>query len=281
MALLDTPRPSRLALFATIVALAAAPVGCRGQEEGFAASLDRDDVVPAATVGSTTIYVHRNMDAVAGLKPQLLETVRLGLDSIGRYVPVRDLEVRIMVFPDPVLPMYGLSGVASTTRIDIFLDPEHPNLQQGIREALIPTLAHEYHHALRERALAYGATLFDAMITEGLAEQFVTEVTGRRPPWAGPRPPEWLAHWRDRAAEVWCGRDYDHAAWFVGTTDAIPRGTGFEVGSSIVGEYLEAHPDAAPSTLYATPGRVFMPADLRDDPVADCWWDGALSTASI
>lgn len=97
---LDTPRPSQLALLAAVVALAAT-VSCRGQDEGFAASLDRDDVVPAGTVGSTTIYVHRNLDAVAELKPQMLETVRLGLDSIGRHVPVRDLEVRIMVLPDP------------------------------------------------------------------------------------------------------------------------------------------------------------------------------------
>lgn len=274
MPLRDTPRPSHLALLAAIAALAA-PVSCRGQEEGFAASLDRDDVVPAATVGGTTIYVHRNLDAVAELKPQLLETVGLGLDSIGRHVPVRDLEVRIMVFPDPVLPMYGLSGVADATRIDIFLDPEHPNLRQGIREALVPTLIHEFHHVLRERALGYGTTLFDALITEGLAEQFVTEVTGRRPPWAGPGSTEGVVHWRDRAAEVWCSRDFDHAAWFVGTTDVIPRGTGFAVGSSMVGEYLEAHPDAAPSDLFAAPSRVFMPADLRDDPVADCWRDGA------
>jgi len=234
------------------------------------APFDRDAVL-AATIGTTAIYFHRNTGDVDSLEPLLLDAIRLALDSIGRVVPVTNVQLRVVVLPEAVLPGFGLSGAVDSSRIDLFLDPTHPNLRLGIAEALTPTLAHEFHHVLRNRTAGYGTTLLGAMVSEGLAEHFVIEVTGRPAPWTGSLTQETRGYWRRRAAAIWCSRDFDHAAWFIATVGDIPRGTGFEVGADIVGEYLAAHPGERPSALHAAPTRLFLPAELRGDAVADCW----------
>ncbi|NJD11403.1 MAG: hypothetical protein FIB01_13520 [Gemmatimonadetes bacterium] len=230
-----------------------------------------EDATLAATVGTTAIYFHRSLAAVDSLQPRLLAAIRLALDAIGRVVPVSNVRIRVVVLPEAVLPAFGVSGVADSSRIDLFLDPEHPNLRNGIQQALLPTIAHEYHHVLRNRTSAYGNTLYEAMVSEGLAEEFVREVTGRPAPWTGSLPPDVRAHWRREAEAIWCREQYDQGAWFIGTGGTMPRGTGFEIGADIVGEYLATHPGARPSALAGAPARMFLPNALRGDPVADCW----------
>lgn len=51
---------------------------------------------------------------------------------------------------------------------------------------------------------------------------------------------------------------YDHGAWFHGTSDSIPRRTGYAVGFEFVRRYLEANPGSRASGLVAQPDVSFL-----------------------
>ena len=136
----------------------------------YAEVLDQDDVVLAVTIGSNRIYFHRNTVCVDSLKPLIIDRIRKSVQEIGRFVAVENVEFRVMVFPERTLPSKGMSGAApNTDQVYILLDPDHPRLVKSLSEETIATVAHEYHHTLRKRTTGFGASLFDALVSEGLA----------------------------------------------------------------------------------------------------------------
>ncbi len=222
--------------------------------------LDQDDVVLAETIGSNTICFHRNTACVDSLRPLILDRIRLSVREIDEFIPFENVEIRVMVFPERTLPTKGMSGAApNSEQIYILLDPDHPRLTTSLSEEMVATLAHEYHHTSRKRTIEFGSCLFDAIVSEGLAEHFVMEVTGEQPPWATPVGEESFAYWRSEAEKGWFNADYDYLAWFIGLNSDIPRGTGYELGRRIIGEYLGAHPGERASTLASAPAKQFLP----------------------
>ena len=222
--------------------------------------LDQDDVVLVDSVGTNRICFHRNTTSVVCLQSLIIDRIKLAADSIGQIIKLTDVEFRVVVFPERTIPSKGLSGAApNTEHIYILLNPDHERLAKSIADELVATIAHEYHHTLRYRTVGYGSNLFEAMVSEGLADHFAREVAGEDPPWATPVDEEELAFWREEAEKDWFNPDYDHLAWFIGLNSDIPRGTGYEIGRRIVREYLATHPDERPSTLYATAANEFLP----------------------
>lgn len=226
----------------------------------YAEVLDQDDVVLVETIGSNSICFHRNTACVDSLRSLILDRIRRSVEEIGRLIPVENVEFRVMVFPERTLPSKGMSGAApNTDQIYILLDPHHPRLTTSLSEEMVATLAHEYHHTSRKRTIGFSSSLFDAIVSEGLAEHFVIEVTGQWPPWADPVDEESFAYWRTEAENTWFTEEYDYLAWFIGLNSAIPRGTGYELGRRIIGEYLAAHPDERASMLFDVPSEQFLP----------------------
>ena len=222
--------------------------------------LDQDDVVLAEIIGSNRISFHRNTACVDSLKQLIIARIRQSVQEIGRFIEVENVEFRVMVFPERTLPSKGMSGAApNTSQIYILLDPDHPRLKTSLSEELVATLAHEYHHTSRKREVEFGSNLFEAIVSEGLAEHFVMEVTGEQPPWAEPVDEETFAYWRSEAEKDWFNSDYDYLAWFIGLNSDIPRGTGYELGRRIIGEYLTAHPGERASKLFGAPAEQFLP----------------------
>jgi len=221
--------------------------------------LDQDDVILVDTINSNRICFHRNIQNVDSLQSIIIEKLKLSVHEIGKIIDVTDVEFRVLIFPERTLPSKGISGVApNTEHIYLLLDLDHPRLFKSIEEELVATMAHEYHHTLRKRAIGNVKTLFDAIISEGLADHFAIEVTGEQPPWATPVDEEIFAKWQKKAEEEWFNEDFDYFAWFIGLNSDIPRGTGYEIGRRIVAEYLEKYPNKKPSTLFMSPSSDFL-----------------------
>lgn len=222
--------------------------------------LDQDDVVLVDSVGSNRITFHRNTSSVDHLRPLIVDRIKLAVDSISRVLEVIDVEFRVLIFPERTIPAKGMSGAApNEDHIYILLDPDHPRLAKSLSEELVPTIAHEYHHTLRKRTVGYVSNLFEAFVSEGLADHFAEEITGETPPWSDPPPEEVVVAWRAEAERVWLEPQFDYAAWFVGLNSDIPRGTGYAIGRRIVEEYLASHPNQRASTLFDVSAREFFP----------------------
>ena len=226
----------------------------------FPAELDLDDVVCVESVGSNRICFHSNTAGVEWLKPLVVDRIKRAIREVGETVPVEQVEFRVAVFPQRALPYHGVGGTAADAEhIDILLDPGHPRFARTLADDLVAMVAHLYHHNLRYRTVGFGDNLFEAMVSEGLAEQFCIEVTGEESPWATKFADEKLLRWWSRAEKTWLEPGFDHDAWFAGHGWRLPRGVGYEIGSRIVAHYLASNPEARPSTLYDTPAEVFLP----------------------
>lgn len=222
--------------------------------------LDQDDVVCVDSVGTNKICFHTNTECVDPLKQLIITRIKEGIKKISKLIDVEDVEFRVIVFPERTIPDKGMSGASpNNEHIYILLNPDHPRLKKSLDEELIATLAHEYHHTARRRAVGYGNNLFDSIVSEGLAEHFAIEVTEEPLPWISPISEEEFLHWQSEAKKMWFNSEYDHLAWFIGLNSEIPRGTGYEIGRRLIADYLATHPDEKASGLYSTKSKEFLP----------------------
>ena len=125
-----------------------------------------------------SVFFHRNMSQVdSSYYPAIIKNIKLGIDSTSKIIEVKNVEFRVIVFPERTIPRLGMSGAApNDTHIYILLNPNHPKFDEAINTHIVQTIPHEYHHTLRYRTVGYGNNLFEAMISEGLACFFAMEV---------------------------------------------------------------------------------------------------------
>lgn len=184
------------------------------------------------------------------------------ITEAGRLVDIGVLRIRVIVDPSRVIPEIAAGGFApDQVEILIFVDPASDAWPIALDLELRRQMAHELHHTLRRRAVGYGSTLGEAVVSEGLADHFSIEVFGGEvPPWSAALDGEALAEWVARVEDAWDQRPYDHATWFFGGPET-PRWTGYAVGFEVVGRHLEADPSRRPSALVGTPESSFRPED--------------------
>jgi len=223
--------------------------------------LNQDDVVLVDSLGTNKIFFHRNMSSVKTLYyPQIIKNIKMGIDSTSKLIEVRDVEFRVMVFPERTIPRIGMSGAAPDDKhIYILLDPDHPKFEEAINVHIVQTIPHEYHHTLRYRTVGYGRNLFESMISEGLACHFAMEVCKiDTPGYCKALSTEQFTEWKGKAEKIWFNPEYDHLEWFVGLKMTIPPNTGYTVGFRMVSEYLHKHPTETAASLYKTPADIFL-----------------------
>lgn len=106
----------------------------------------------------------------------------------------------------------------------------------------------------------YGWTLGEALVSEGLAGQFVSRLFNSQPePWECAVTNEVLAaNLPDNATLV--GNGHDHRAWFFGFGGRYPRWLGYTLGYHIVGDWLEAGADLSGDTWINVPAHVVIDA---------------------
>jgi uncharacterized protein YjaZ len=191
------------------------------------------------------------------IETALSETLR----KITAIMPVDNIDIIISDYPRHIIPGLGLGGVAWTAyRAELHIDTKFPNIKAQIQKRLPQTIAHELLHCIREQSLGESKTLLEAIIDDGLADQFSVEITRLEPgAWSVAVKGEKLQELLKKAKKEFGNRKYDHENWFFGRGKRdIPHWTGYSLGFYLVGEYLKKHPDAKASTLYNLPAKEFI-----------------------
>src|SRR6266852_4448589 len=101
-----------------------------------------------------------------------------GVEAVSALLPVSNIDV--VVRADPfVLPETGMGSYSpSADVVYLTIDPANPNLFTDFDAEFLTTLGHELHHCMRHGGPGYGGTLGEALVTEGLACHFETELRG-------------------------------------------------------------------------------------------------------
>lgn len=82
------------------------------------------------------------------------------LDIVQPLLGVSDLRIAVVADPGQVIPEVGLGGFnPNEHEVRLYVDPSRPDLEAVLRAEVMPTLAHEIHHAMRRRTVGYGSTL--------------------------------------------------------------------------------------------------------------------------
>lgn len=177
------------------------------------------------------------MDAAGQLPSELAaELTALAEAALTRHAAALRLDgVDVAVYVTPwTLPETGVGGYAPLGHwVQLTLTPENPNFAGCWRREVPATLAHELHHARRWQGPGYGATLLEALVSEGLAQHYEAGVRGEAPRYARAEYP--LDDLWAQAQPELDAAGYDHAAWFFGSDDRrLPRWAGYALGYQLV-----------------------------------------------
>lgn len=174
--------------------------------------------------------------------------------TVSRLITPPRLDVLIQRLPGETIPEMGLMGRAyRSTMFCMTIDPDNPNWLPSLRNgALHRQIIHEVHHCLRMAGPGYGWTLGEALVSEGLAGQFVRHLLGSDPePWENALNCADLlqapADLKDLQAAY-----YNHSEWFFGS-GAHPKWLGYALGYQMVGRWLASVGDIDAATWINVP----------------------------
>ena len=194
--------------------------------------------------------------SLAQFRPELIREFEVAYEAIAQLLPPPRLDILIQGLPGETLPELGLVGRAyRSTMFSMTLDPDNPNFLTSLRSgALRRHMVHEVHHCLRMAGPGYGWTLGEAMVSEGLAGQFVRQVLGSEPEqWERAlAPQELLSAPVDR--QLLESTYYDHSEWFFGT-GARPRWLGYTLGYQMVEAWLAKQGEVDAATWVNVPAQ--------------------------
>lgn len=183
-------------------------------------------------------------------------------EKILNKIPINNLDIIIADDPYSAIPEIGIGGYThSPNFVVISLNPEFPSFKNTIEKELIDTLAHEFHHAARWRAIGYGETLLEAMISEGLADHFAMEVTKKKylQPWDKALSRKQIKSFMKKAKKEFHNKNYSHKEWFFGSKNrGIPKWTAYALGFYLINNYLKNNPNMKASKLYSTKTEEFI-----------------------
>ncbi len=208
------------------------------------------------------IHILSSLKDLEGFAIELKSIAKSVEFSIQKLLPIEDIDVVFYDNPEGTLKESGIGGYTPCANVIFFsLDPKNPNFKQGLKDELPFQLAHEINHAIRFRTPIVKETLFEAMISEGLADHFAMEITGRS------TPPAWSTALTNRQKEEllkkatteWNLPTYDHNAWFYGSEiKKIPRWTAYTLGYDLVSSYLQKNPKIKASKIISADASLFV-----------------------
>jgi hypothetical protein len=242
-------RGAAVALAATIVTVTLATVTCGGTSP----------TTPGGPGSGSSLTIRFVDDSLAAREGVIRRELEGAFELASRQIAIDGLEI-VVDATLHVIPGWGVGGSAPAPgrRIEISLAPslDEPTLV----ERLPSIAAHELHHAARHRTpVGYGTTLLEAMVSEGLADQYASELYGRPlPPWVTALSDPEIARWLERALPELDSPTYDHGAWFFGS-GSIPRWAGYTIGLRLVSDYIAAHPGSTAVSLVGADADLFKP----------------------
>ncbi len=210
------------------------------------------------------IFVLTATGRLGKYKSDIVSAAGTAIKIIRNKMPLPEIDVVFRDNPENTIPNLGIGGFSNANYVAVALDPDFKNFDETIKEEIIRTLAHEFHHCARWDSVGYGNTIFEALVTEGLADHFDIEVTGKKPQaWDTALSPRQLPNmknlvekeFRNKPRNFWKSQ----REWFFGSKEKkIPKWTGYTLGFNIVKTYLERNPDKKPSQLFDVKAREFL-----------------------
>ena len=204
-------------------------------------------------VGDVTIRMSM-IDGFAGLRKDLQRVTKNAIEQTSRHLSLHELTIRIKNDPKKVIPGHAHAGWTHSAKdVQIKLNPNFSDKKHLLQGEFPRSVSHELHHAVRNKALpGEKRSLGSALIKEGLATVFETEVWGGTPSdWAKPLSKEQMQSLLEKVIVESEDPNYNHGRWFFGTSD-LPRWAGYSIGVSLIKEYIRLHPNETAATLVAT-----------------------------
>lgn len=173
-----------------------------------------------------------------------------------KLIPVHETQFAINTRPKGIIPCVGVGGSCfSKDTVSLDVDPALDLADEKKRRLIRYTVAHELHHAARWHSVGCGRSLGDALIFEGLADHFASEMEPSvEMPWTRPMNAFFRSSCRLQFLVVSRRPFFCHNTWFYRGSRwrAIPRWAGYALGYEIVGRYLRRTGMSA-SACHATP----------------------------
>ena len=215
---------------------------------------------PAPAPSALTLVVRDAADLGAQL-PAIEALLRQTFLEVDGALDVGPLTSVVTVDPARTIPGWGLGGYTLGPReIELVFDPQFPRLDELLTERLPHIVAHELHHAVRWRDPGPYRTLLEAMVSEGLADDFALELLGGPlPPWSNAFPRREGSRYLDRARPEFDSTRFDFGAWFFGLGTDLPPWTGYTLGYRLVRDYRADHPATPAAQLVSAPADAFRP----------------------
>ena len=176
---------------------------------------------------------------LSGYRAEITAAFEQAHRTVSTMIPPPRLDIIVQRLAGETIPEMGIAGRAyRSTMFSMTVDLDNPNFIRSLSDgALHRQIVHEVHHCMRMAGPGYGFTLGEALVSEGLAGQFVRHLMGSEPePWERAVTAEVLQAALPGAEEL-ASFHYDHAAWFFGT-GARPRWVGYTLGYQIAGRWL-------------------------------------------
>ena len=183
----------------------------------------------------------------------ITESFQDSIRAITKILQVDNVDV-VIQHSVHVIPETGMVGYSPTAdRAFLSIDPENKNLSKSFGVEFLATLGHELHHCSRHNGPGYGKTLKEALISEGLACHFETELRdGAGPFYASTLSRNECSEFFKRMSPELEIEKYNHNAWFFGSKKLkIPKHCGYSVDYNLVNNYI-AKNNIAASKLWST-----------------------------
>ncbi|MEL6596268.1 MAG: DUF2268 domain-containing putative Zn-dependent protease [Pseudomonadota bacterium] len=208
-----------------------------------------------------TVHYLNARAALDPVLPQINRTLVATEERLAKVVTLPRLDLVVQATPGFGIPQLGHVGHAPRAGVIMLsFDPENPNMRRNLDGPLSRMIAHEIHHALRWDAAHYGRTLGEALVSEGLAGQFVREVYGTEPePWECAIDDSLIPTLAGAALREWADPEYDHARWFFGSGH-LPNWAGYSLGYAMAHLWLAGTQGARASTAADIPADALLPA---------------------
>lgn len=206
----------------------------------------------------TTLHILNSGGQLDNIHSRIEACFASSFAVIAQLIPLRDIDVVVYQDTRQVIPETGICGFSpSHDRVLIAIDPLHPRVADNFEIEFKSMLGHELHHCARWVGPGYGKTLREALVSEGLACSFESELRGGEVPfYAKSLSPSQLEKANTKALGLPMRGSYDHPSWFFGT-GTLPRHAGYSLGYHIVSRYISTHKNPA-SKLTQTPAEAFF-----------------------
>jgi hypothetical protein len=211
-----------------------------------------------------SIQIHI-LDAAGNLRSQrdsLRKHAKLTVIKVQAKIALDNVDIVIKESETPEIfkDMDGIGGYCpSGFFVQLSIDKNHPSFLKSSGKVIEKTLIHELHHAARMQAgvLMNRSTFLEYLFSEGLADNFVHELTGDMPIWIPQLDKDDKRKLLRRAKRRFSNNftPKDHRLWFIegSKSQHIPRFAGYAIGYDIVSNYLKRNPDKSAASLVNTP----------------------------